>query len=183
MPPLLHTDRLILRPFTPADSAAAYDVLETHPDVWRYDPGFARTRQQRAELILKYSLTNDDQGCGTLAVTLPTGQLIGYVGLQFYVLPRAPLATPEVELYYKLGRDFWNHGYATEACQRLIRFAFDQMHLQRIVTIIRSDNAPSIKLVERLGMQVAPAPAAWSGFVMATLAHQPPPGEHPRPVA
>lgn len=48
MPPALQTERLLLRPFTGANADAAYDALETHPDVWKHDPGFARTREQRA---------------------------------------------------------------------------------------------------------------------------------------
>ena len=101
-----------------ADADEAYAVLEGHPDVWKYDPGVQRTKEQRAEVIRKYAALNEPDGCGTLAIVLKNaGRLIGYVGLQLYVLPREPVATPEVELYYKLGRDYWGQGYATEACQ------------------------------------------------------------------
>lgn len=170
MPPQIETERLILRPFTPDDIDAAYLALEGHPDTWKFDPGFARTYEQRAAIIQKYIANNDTEGCGTLAVVVKqTGALIGYVGLQFYILPREPLATPEVELYYKLDRATWGHSYAFEACRALIDFAFRTLRLARIVTITQPNNAPSIRLLQRLGMQIAPAPAAWPDTIMATL--------------
>ena len=85
------------------------------------------------------------------------------------MLPREPLATPEVELYYKLGREYWGQGYAAEACRAMIRFAFDEMRLARIVTITATENTASIKLLEALGMQIAPAPSSWAGSLTGTL--------------
>lgn len=170
MPHQLETERLALRPFTMDDVDAAFEALEGHPDVWKYDPGFQRTKEQRAAIVQKYATTNDADGCGTLAITLKTDKrLIGYVGLQLYVLPREPWATPEVELYYKLGRPYWSQGYASEACDAMIRFAFDEMRLLRIVTITGKHNQESIRLLERCGMHLEDAPPAWDGMLMATL--------------
>jgi hypothetical protein len=56
MPPRLETARLILRPFALSEIDEAYQVLEGHPEVWKYDPGFCRTKLQRANLIKKYTL-------------------------------------------------------------------------------------------------------------------------------
>ncbi len=170
MPHQLETERLVLRPFTMADVDDAYVMCEGHPDVWKYDPGFERTRAQRAAIIQKYVDTNDPDDCGTLAVVHKCSHhLLGYVGLQLYVLPREPFATPEVELYYKLGRDYWGQGYAIEACRAMIRFAFDQMRLLRIVTITDQQNTSSVHLLQRLGMRLEAAPPSWSGSLMATL--------------
>ena len=98
-----------------------------------------------------------------------SGTVIGYVGLQLYVLPREPLATPEVELYYKLGREFWGRGYAVEACREMIRFAFEEMRLARIVTITDNKNLPSIRLLRRLSMRIEEAPPSWAGSLTGTL--------------
>ena len=172
MPAKLKTERLILRPFTTDDSDAAFAILEGHPDVWKFDPGYQRTWEQRAKLIQKYADWNDPDGCGTLAIIhKQTEQLLGYVGLQLYVLPREPLATPEVELYYKLGRAFWGQGYATEACQAMVYFAFETMRLQRIVTVTPEGNAPSIRLLQRLGMKIEAAPPEWEGDVIGLLSN------------
>ena len=105
---------------------------------------------------------------GTLAVVKKAGNvLLGYVGLQLYVLPREPYTTPEVELYYKLGRDFWGQGYAKEACLATIAYAFTEMRLRRIVT--DRQNEPSIKLLQRLGRRLEDAPPKLPGMLTATL--------------
>ncbi len=169
MPPALTTPRLLLRPFSQDDIPAAYAVFEGHPDVWKFDPGFARTYEQRAEVIRHYAANNDPNGEGTLAITLKDGTLIGYAGLQLYILPGEPLATPEVELYYKLGRDWWSQGYASEACRRLLDYAFTEMRLARIVTVTQKGNEASLKLMARLGMKLDNAPSAWPGDVIGIL--------------
>lgn len=170
MPSRLTTDRLILRPYTESDIDAAYELFEGHPDVYRFDPGFARTPDQRAAIVRKHIAQNEDDGEGTLAVTLKdSGELIGQAGLQLYVLPWQPFATAEVELYYKLGRAHWHHGYAEEACRALIRFAFEEMNLLRLVTITHPDNQRSVRLLERLGFTIAPGPERWAPQVIAVL--------------
>jgi len=170
MPHMLATERLLLRPYTEADIEPAYAVLEGHRDVYRFDPGFARTREQRAAIIRRHIADNQEDGEGTLAVTLKeSGQFIGQAGLQLYILPWLPFATPEVELYYKLGRDFWGQGYAEEACRALIDFAFHTMRLLRLVTITQPDNEHSVRLLKRLGFSVAPGPESRRSEVMAIL--------------
>jgi RimJ/RimL family protein N-acetyltransferase len=170
MPPRLTTPRLILRPFTPEDIDAAFVIFESHPDVWKYDPGHARSYDQRAAIITKYASLNDPKGEGTLAVTLKEdGQLIGYVGLQLYILPAEPLATPEVELFYKLGREHWNQGYAFEACHVMLDYAFDQLRIKRIVTVTSRENNGSIRLLTRLGFRIQDAPREWAGDVLGVL--------------
>ncbi len=170
MPPVLTTERLVLRPYTEADIDTAYALFESDAEVYGYDPGFARTREQRAAIVRQHVAQNEEDGEGTLAVTLKaSGQMIGQAGLQLYVLPWGPFATPEVELYYKLGREFWGHGYAEEACLTLIRFAFEEMNLLRLVTITQPDNRRSIGLLQRLGFTIAPGPERWAPRVMAVL--------------
>ncbi len=170
MPPRLTTDRLILRPFYEQDIPVAYTLFEGHPDVFRYDPGYRRTYEQRAARILAYAAENDKNGCGTLAIVLKeTNALIGYAGLQFYVLPRQPYATAEVELFYKLGRDFWQQGYAAEAGRETLRFAFEKMNLDHIASVVNAANVRSIRVLERLGARIDPAPPQWKDEVIGVV--------------
>jgi ribosomal-protein-alanine N-acetyltransferase len=174
MPHELDTERLHMRAFTAADFDVAYEVLDGDPDVWRYDPGYQRSKEQRTAILARYALDNEENGLGTLAVILKaTGALIGYVGLQAYVWPREPVATPEVELYYKFGRAYWGQGYAQEACREMLRFAFDEMHLARIVTITDHRNTESIRLLARLGMRLEPAGPHWPTMLAAILERPP----------
>lgn len=169
--PYFETDRLVLRPYTMADVVSAHAELDIDPEVWRFDPGRPLSLEERPEAIERRIRGYESQVFGALAVTLKeSGQYIGYCGLQLYLCDRIPLGTPEVELFYKLGRSHWGRGYATEACRELIRHAFEELRLRRIVTCTHRDNTHSLALLRRLGMQVEPDATDPDG-VLATLRH------------
>ncbi|MDQ6693907.1 MAG: GNAT family N-acetyltransferase [Chloroflexota bacterium] len=156
--PILESARLLIRPFTMDDLEEAYNIFEGHPDVWRYDPGRPNTREERRDLLQYRIAEYKRHGFGCMALTLKNGgKLIGYCGLQLYLWQREPLSSPEIELFYKLGRDYWSHGYATEACVRMLQHAWQDLHLPRIVTWALAKNSESVALMKRIGMQVEPA--------------------------
>jgi RimJ/RimL family protein N-acetyltransferase len=129
--------------------------------VWRYDPGRPRTREERAAEIQFRIFELRRKGVGCFAVTLrDDGRFIGYCGLQLYLWERHPFSTPEVELFYKLGRDFWGQGYATEAGRAVIEHAFSTLRLPRLVSWADAGNERSIALLRRLGFEVTPAEEA-----------------------
>ncbi len=157
--PVLQTERLWIRPFTMNDLNEAYAVLEGHPDVWRFDPGRQRTLEERRDALQYRIWEYENKGIGCMAVTLKeTGKLMGYVGLQLYLFEQEKCATPEVELFYKLGRYFWGKGYAFEACTEMVRYAFRELKLPRIVTWTQRDNKRSVALLQRLDMKIEAAP-------------------------
>lgn len=57
------------------------------------------------------------------------------------------------EIYYGLHPKQWGNGFGTEAAIRVLDFAFDSLKLHRIEAGVHVDNVPSIKLLERIGMQ------------------------------
>jgi [ribosomal protein S5]-alanine N-acetyltransferase len=170
MPPVLETERLILRPYNEADIETAFALFEQDPEVYRFDPGFARTLDRCAAIIKRLIADNEEDGEGTLAVTLKQdGRFIGQAGLQLYVMPWQPFATPEVELRYKFGSAHWGNGYAYEAARTLADFAFKRMRLLRLVTLTHPNNARSVRLLERLGFCLGPAPVPWKPQSIAIL--------------
>ncbi len=52
---------------------------------------------------------------------------------------------------YKLDKDEVGRGYMAEAMQKMIKFVFDELDLQRIEINIMPENQKSIALAERLG--------------------------------
>src|SRR5690606_29767801 len=125
--PVLRTDRLRLRPFTPADapgvqrlagdpevSATALDL--PHP----FEDGMAEA----------WIRAHPEQfATGTLAAfaieSSEGAELYGAVGLMIEPTHR------RVELGYWLGTAYWGRGYATEAAGAVIRYGFDRLGLQR----------------------------------------------------
>jgi [ribosomal protein S5]-alanine N-acetyltransferase len=55
------------------------------------------------------------------------------------------------ELGYWIGKPFWGCGYATEASRRVIRFAFEELVLNRVFAHAMTKNATSIRVLEKSG--------------------------------
>jgi RimJ/RimL family protein N-acetyltransferase len=58
----------------------------------------------------------------------------------------------DVEVGYFLKQKAWGKGYATEACRRLLRFAFEETPLQEIVATLDDDHEVSKRVLEKSGL-------------------------------
>ena len=58
-----------------------------------------------------------------------------------------------VEIGYRFHPDHHHRGYATEACEVLVRFLFDRIEVHKITALCDLANTPSLRLLERIGMQ------------------------------
>nr|WP_277605960.1 GNAT family N-acetyltransferase [Glycomyces sp. L485] len=147
----METDRLVLRPFTVAD-VEPFAEINADPQVMRYiGNGGPRTVEQTREGVERLVLHWDAQGWGTLAVELKeTGELIGFAALA--VPEFLPEILPAVEVGWRIARPHWGKGYAPEAAREAIRFAFDDLDMERLVSCIHAENAASMRVAEKLGM-------------------------------
>jgi RimJ/RimL family protein N-acetyltransferase len=64
--------------------------------------------------------------------------------------------TPAHEVGWRLAREHWGHGYATEAGAAALAFGFEEIGLDEIVAFAVADNARSRRVMERLGMSYDP---------------------------
>jgi ribosomal-protein-alanine N-acetyltransferase len=158
------TERLHLRPFVLADAEDLHREIYSDIEVVRYYSGkgvltLEQTRQHLAGHILGW----EESECGRLAVFLTDGgQFLGQVHLNLYVNsfgrwpgePDSPYNPLEVELAFAFGRRYWGKGYAYETCQAMIRYAFDELKLARLVGGVMTQNTRSINLHRRLGYRV-----------------------------
>jgi ribosomal-protein-alanine N-acetyltransferase len=94
-----------------------------------------------------------------LLVEKQSGQPVGQAG----ILIQAVDGKQEAELAYKTHRPYWRHGYALEASRTCLRYAFDVLGRERVVSRIRPENVPSIRLTEKLGLK-AGAKTVLAGF-------------------
>jgi ribosomal-protein-alanine N-acetyltransferase len=147
--PNLHTARLTLRPFAPADVtnvqrlAGAAEVAATtlnlpHP----YLDGMAETwiagHEERA-----------DQGIGlTWAIVRRDDTvLLGAISLGLHA------RQPRGGLGYWLGVPYWNQGYTTEAAYRVVTYGFAERGLYRIEAGCFPRNRASSRVMEKVGMR------------------------------
>jgi RimJ/RimL family protein N-acetyltransferase len=74
-----------------------------------------------------------------------SGALVGRAGFH------QPEGWPDFELGWTFGRNWWGRGYATEAAQRCVRFAFEEMGRDHLISLIDPANVASIRVAERIG--------------------------------
>ena len=162
----LETERLILRPFTLDDAEALHQEIYSDREVLHYYNGGKLFTLEEVRTFLPKRFGG--QQFGYWAVTRKEdGQLLGQVHLDAYVnagwyeVPDqddlSPFQSIEVHLGFAFGKRFWGQGYAAEACRPVIRFAFTDLRLKRLVGGADGRNLPSIRLHERLGYRLYPS--------------------------
>ena len=88
-------------------------------------------------------------GWGMWAVEIKsTGQFAGYVGLNHLETEMPP--SPCVEIGWRLMKNYWGFGYATEAANQALNYAFDTLKLNEVVAFTTLKNKPSLAVMHRL---------------------------------
>jgi RimJ/RimL family protein N-acetyltransferase len=153
--PSLQTERLLLRPWRPEADLDALAAINADPAVMRWiAPNRALRREESAALLDRIVRHWDEHGFGLWAVQprpAEDGACIGFAGL---AIPSfLPDVLPAVEVGWRLGRAWWGRGLATEAARASVRFGFETLGLQSVVSIIDPGNEPSLRVAEKLGMR------------------------------
>jgi 3-dehydroquinate dehydratase/shikimate dehydrogenase len=60
--------------------------------------------------------------------------------------------TPAVEIAWRLDYEYWGKGYATEAAEAVLQYAFDTLKLKEVVAFAVHDNEVAIHMMEKIGM-------------------------------
>ncbi|SIO35591.1 ribosomal-protein-alanine N-acetyltransferase [Singulisphaera sp. GP187] len=145
----LRSDRLLLRPWCEAD-LEPFAAMNADAAVMEY---FSKTlnRQESDSLATRFRDLLDRQGYGLWALEVPdVASFIGFVGLHHETF-EAPF-TPCVEIGWRLARAHWGKGYATEAARGALRYGFERLGLDEIVSFTVPDNTRSRAVMERIGM-------------------------------
>ena len=152
--PTVETERLVLRPWRPAEDLDALVALNADPAVMRWvAPNRPLTPAESAELLDRLVRDWDEHGFGLWALVPrePGAGCIGFAGL---AIPSfLPAVLPAVEVGWRLAPAWWGRGLATEAARASIDFGFERLGLRSIVSIIDERNTRSLRLAERLGMR------------------------------
>lgn len=151
----LKTDRLIIRNWLPRD-ADLFFRINSDPQVMAFFP-FRRDRAATDEMLEQVRRKIDRKGYGFMAVeNRKSGACIGFVGLQeIDVEPALPAET--IEIGWRLAPEFWGKGYASEAAREVLRFGFQDLQKNEIVSFAVWNNDRSTAVMRRLGMRHDPA--------------------------
>jgi RimJ/RimL family protein N-acetyltransferase len=143
----VETPRLRLRMPEPADARPLLDIHE-HPDVIKHvlagrAPGGVTGAWRIVAMMIGHWQI---RGYGQWTVVeRATDDIVGRVGLF------NPEGWPGIELGWITKRSHWGKGYATEAAGAALAWAWDHVEVDHIISIIRPDNSPSIRVAEKLG--------------------------------
>jgi len=150
----LETDRLILRRWRSSD-LEPFARLHADPEVMSHFPR-PLTREESDALVGRIETRFDERGYGLWAVERrEDGAFLGFTGLAYQTF-EAPF-TPCVEVGWRLDKPAWGHGYATEAAREALRFGFEAVELDEIVSFTSAGHEASRRVMERIGLHRDPA--------------------------
>jgi RimJ/RimL family protein N-acetyltransferase len=148
----IRTERLCLRPLGDADVDALV-AYRSIPEVCRwvpFEPMDADTVRGRLRTVAwsQFTLAADDDTIILGIEATATGELVGDVMLRL-----ASVEDRTAEIGYVVHPRHAGHGYATEASNGLLRVAFDELGLHRVIARVDAENTDSVRVVARLGMR------------------------------
>ena len=151
---MLETERLLLRRWQDSDREP-FAAINADPRVMEFFPGLL-TREESDQLIDSIESHFDNRGLGLFATELKAERaLIGFIGL--HVATFQAHFTPCVEIGWRIAAPYWGKGLATEGSREVIRYAFEWLRLESLVSFTAPENVASRRLMEKLGMTHDPA--------------------------
>jgi ribosomal-protein-alanine N-acetyltransferase len=144
---ILQSERLILRPLCAGD-LDDLATLNSDPEVMRFlAEGLPLTREQTQERLERNLAHWREHGFGVFVLLDRTdGRFVGRCGLGYL----HDLGEPE--LSYAIVRRCWGRGLASEAVARLLRYAFEDLNLPRVLAAALVENVASQRVMLRSGM-------------------------------
>jgi RimJ/RimL family protein N-acetyltransferase len=150
----IETARLRLRDWADAD-AGPYAALNADPRVMEFFPA-ALTRDQSDAQMAGIRAFLADHGYGLYAAEeKASGRFLGFVGLSRPSFKAH--FTPAIEIGWRLAREAWGQGYATEGARAVRDYAFGALGLDALVSFTAEWNRPSRRVMEKIGMTHDPA--------------------------
>lgn len=145
----LETDRLILRLWHEED-LEPFAAMSRDEEVMRWLGGVLTRERARAYMERAHDAFARLGMCRYAIERRSDGAFIGACGLMpsFEELPVPPF----IDMGWRLGRQAWGHGYATEAARAVLHDGFTRLDLPEIDAITAAINLRSRAVMERLGM-------------------------------
>ena len=142
----LETERLILRDWAVTDLEPFHSIC-ADPSVMEFVGDGAPWSRERTEQFVATAreMSRTLGFCRWPVIYKPSSAVIGFCGF----VP----ASDGAEIGWRLAKESWGRGLATEAARAVLRHGFEMLGFQRIIATVQSPNRASIRVVEKLGMQ------------------------------
>lgn len=141
------TFRLQIRDYTPEDFGA-FALLMADPEVMRFSVKGPMSLEEAQEFFQKRVLDHYKiYGFGLWALVYEE-EIIGFAGLIAQEIDNEK----KIELAYRMLPKYWGRGLAFEAIEAICKYAFEELKLKELISIIDPANTRSLRLAERAGM-------------------------------
>lgn len=146
---LLTTERLGLRRWAPPDTAP-FAEMNADKEVMRFFPAPLSLNETK-NFIERIEKHFDKHGFGLYAVdVLSNKEFIGMIGFQNFDFKTN--FSPGTEIGWRLRRESWGKGYATEGAKECLRYGFEDLKFNKIFSFTATINLPSIAVMKRIGL-------------------------------
>lgn len=145
----MQTKRLLLRLLAPKD-AEPMERLVSEKEIARTTLGIPHPYPHGASLAFierRQEAAAKGEGFSFAVLNHADQTFLGVVGL------RIESHHNRAELAYWIGRSYWGNGYCSEAAERVLRFAFEELKLNRVWAAAMTQNPASFKVMEKIGMK------------------------------
>ncbi|HSK74640.1 MAG TPA: GNAT family N-acetyltransferase [Pyrinomonadaceae bacterium] len=146
---ITETERLIFRKLTPDDAEDLHRIY-SNPETMKFMGDSSESVEIVRNSIQKHIEKYYNQlGFGLWATVLKeNNRFIGRCGLLYQEIE----GVKDLELAYLIDRDFWGKGLATEAAGEIMNLGFNRFGFTRIIAVIKPENAASIRVAEKCGL-------------------------------
>jgi len=146
---ILTTARLRLEPMNDSHFDGLFR-MNSQPEVMQYITGKPDTPEDTQSMIDRVKARWIEYGFSWWSfIELDSNEIIGAGCIQY--LGRDP-ANP-LETGWRLRKESWNKGYASEAAQAMVAFAFENLKTESLCAVCHQDNQASSNVMKKLGMQ------------------------------
>lgn len=146
---MITTERLVLRLFQTSDAETVVKLCNNY-NIYKstmYLPFPYSLDDALSWIEFHYDNLIEDFSYEFAVTNKETGELYGAIGLS------NKKDFNQGELAYWIGEPYWGKGYATEAAQAILQFAFEEKKLHKVFARYFSSNPASGKVMEKIGMK------------------------------
>jgi RimJ/RimL family protein N-acetyltransferase len=148
------TERIILRGILPEDDQGLF-LLDSDPNVHKFlgnNP--VKTVEEARKTIQFIRRQYINNGIGRWAVVnKETNEFIGWSGLKF-ITEKTNNSINYYDLGYRFIKKYWGNGYATEAAEASLYYAFVTLGIKKVFAIADINNLASKSVLEKVGLEI-----------------------------